>query len=191
MATKKVTKKEEPKKVKLNDKVNKKKNKSGKYISDEAREIRNFAIILISIIVIVLIVYGVTKVLKGDDSTDSGREITAGEIDYDIVSIGTMLNRSEKDYYVMIYDSTASEAVRYSAIITKYMYSEDAKTIYFCDLNNKLNSDYYIGSDGTSNPKATDLSDLALKDLTLIRVKNGKIVKYIEDLDKIKSELNL
>jgi hypothetical protein len=42
------------KKVKLNDKVNVKKNKKGvdidKYVSDEAKEVRRFIIILLSIL---------------------------------------------------------------------------------------------------------------------------------------------
>ena len=56
-------------KVKLNDKSdnkNKKKNnklKNEKYISDDAREMRRFVIILFSVIIVVLIVYGVSRVL--------------------------------------------------------------------------------------------------------------------------------
>lgn len=177
-------------KKKLNDKANKKV-KEEKYISDEAKEIRTFVFILIGIIVVVLIVYGVSKLLIKEEDDSKTDEITTGEIDYDIVSIGTMLNRNISEYYVIIYDIDDTQAVLYSSLINSYSSSEGAKKIYFCDLGNKLNANYYVGEDGTSNPSAKTISELKLGNLTLIKVKNGKIVKYIEELDTIKTELGL
>ena len=56
---------------------------------------------------------------------------------------------------------------------------------------NELNKKYYVGEDKDSNPNATTSSELAFKDLTLIKIKNGKIVKYLETLDTIKTELGI
>lgn len=181
-------------KVKLNDKVDNKKNnkkktiKGEKYVSDESKEVRNFVIILFSIIIVVLIVYGVSKIFIEDEPTTTDREIQAGEIDYDIVSVGTMLNRNYSEYYVAIYDEEAPAAVLYSSIITKYLDNEDATKVFFCDLGNPLNQSYYVGSDGTSNPDAQSISEFAFGDLTLIKVENGEITEYIEDLDAIRAE---
>ncbi len=181
--------KKEVKKVKLNDKFNKKNKNAEKYISDESRELKNFIFILLGIIVLVLIVYGVSRIFVKDKETTTDNEVIPGEVNYEIVSIGTMLNRIDKEYYVMIYDVEDPNAVLYSAIINKYASNEKAKPIYFCDLGNKLNSSYYVGKDGKSNPDAQEIKDLALKDVTLIKVKNGKITKYIEEIDTIKKEL--
>ena len=183
-------------KVKLNDKLaNKKTNskkktiKEPKYISEESKELRNFLIILFSIIIIVLIVYGVSKIFIDDEPTeDNGRTVQAGQIDYDKVSIGTMLNRNYSEYYVAIYDEEDTNAVIYSAIITKYLQNEDATKVFFCDLGNRLNSAYYVGPDGETNPNAQSVSELALGDLTLIKVENGEITEYIEGLDAFKAE---
>ena len=179
-------------KVKLNDKIdkngNKKKTTNDKYVSDESKEVRNFVIILLSIIVVVLIVYGVSRIFIDDAATTSERNIQTGVVDYDIVSVGTMLNRNYSEYYVAIYDEEAPEAVLYSTIITNYLNEEDATKVFFCNLGNYLNRDYYVGSDGQSNPDAKSISEFAFGDLTLIKVEDGEITLYLEDLDAIKEE---
>ena len=172
------------KKVKLNDKVNK---KLDKYVSEEGKELKRFIIILFAIIILVLIVYGITRFVKKDEQAKE--EVTAGVIDYDKVSIGTMLNRNISEYYVIIYDGKNENAILYSSIINKYIAKTDSKKIYYCDLGNKLNSDYKAKD--KVNKEAKNISELSLGDLTLIKVKNGKIDKYIEDIDTIKSELGL
>ena len=112
----------------------------------------------------------------------------AGEIDYSKVSVGTMLTKNEKNYYVLIYDSADNNAGLYSLLKADYSAKEDALSIYFCDLSNSLNSKYK--SDNT-NPKATKIEELALGDITLIKVSNAKISKYVEGFDNIKKELNI
>ena len=106
-------------KIKLNDKVKTKKSKKGinidKYETDEAKEVKKFIIILFSIIILVLAVYGITKIINKDKKTSEETSVTKGEIDYDKVSVGTMLNKLDKEYYVIVYDGEASEAVYYSA----------------------------------------------------------------------------
>ena len=65
------------KKVKLNDKVNVKKNKKGvdidKYVSDEAKEVRRFIIILLSIIILVLGVYAITRLVNKNKNSNNNR----------------------------------------------------------------------------------------------------------------------
>lgn len=183
-------------KTKLNDKVNSKKSKKkvdiDKVVSEEANEAKRFVIILLSIIILILAVYGITRLIdKNKDDESSSKEVTAGEIDYDKVSVGTLFNRREKEYYVIAYDGEDANAIYYSALINKYMKNENALKIYFCDLSNELNKKYYVGEDGESNQSATSPSELALKDVTLIKIKGGKIVKYLETLDTIKTELGV
>lgn len=184
------TKKQE----KLNDKVktkNIKKVDIDKYTSEESKEVKKFIIILLSIIVLVLAVYGITRLINKDKDNNDDRTVTAGSIDYDKVSVGTLFNRADDEYYVIVYDGEASNAIYYSALMNKYMNKEKSNKVYFCDLSNELNKKYYVGEDKDSNPKATTSSELAFKDLTLIKIKNGKIVKYLETLDTIKTELGI
>lgn len=183
------------KKVKLNDKVKTKKSKKGinidKYETDEAREVKRFIIILFSIIILVLAVYGITRIINKGKKTTEETNVTKGEIDYDKVSVGTMLNKLDKEYYVIIYDGEASEAVYYSALVTTYMNKEKSLPVYFCDLGNALNKKYYVGDSKESNKNARSVDEFAFKDLTLLKIKNNKIEKYIESLDTIKAELSV
>lgn len=178
-------------KKKLNDKTLNRKIKKEKFVSDEQAAVQKFVFILIGIIVILLIVYGVAKIFDDKKKDTSSSDVTAGKINYDKVSIGTMLNRSDSEYYVMIYDGENSNAVLYSAIISKYQNTEKSLKIYYCDLGNKLNSKYKVSDGNSSNPSAKSIGELSLGDLTLIKVKNGKIDKYIEDFTAIKSELGM
>lgn len=182
------------KQEKLNDKVtikNIKKVDIDKYTSEESKEVKRFIIILLSIIVLVLAVYGITRLINKDKDNNDDRTVTAGSIDYDKVSVGTLFNRADNEYYVIVYDGEAPNAIYYSALMNKYMDKEKSNKVYFCDLSNELNKKYYVGEDKDSNPKATTSSELAFKDLTLIKIKNGKIVKYLETLDTIKTELGI
>lgn len=182
------------KQEKLNDKVktrNIKKVDIDKYTSEESKEVKRFIIILLSIIVLVLAVYGITRLVNKDKNNNDDRTVTAGSIDYDKVSVGTLFNRADSEYYVIVYDGEAPNAIYYSALMNKYMDKEKSNKVYFCDLSNELNKKYYVGEDKDSNPNATTSSELAFKDLTLIKIKNGKIVKYLETLDTIKTELGI
>ncbi len=182
------------KQEKLNDKVktkNIKKVDIDKYTSEESKEVKRFIIILLSIIVLVLAVYGITRLVNKDKDNNDDRTVTAGSIDYDKVSVGTLFNRADSEYYVIVYDGEAPNAIYYSALMNKYMDKEKSNKVYFCDLSNELNKKYYVGEDKDSNPNATTSSELAFKNLTLIKIKNGKIVKYLETLDTIKTELGI
>ena len=46
-----------------------------------------------------------------------------------------------------------------------------------------------VNNDNKSNPNAKSIDDIDLGDITLIKVKNGEIVSYIEDIEQIKTEL--
>lgn len=158
---------------------------------EDENVVKKLVIITIVIAVVIIVIYAVTELIKKDP--EPATDAVAGSINYDIVSVGTILNRPYDEYYVLVYDSLDENAVLYSTILTKYMQDTEDKDnlkIYFCDLNNKLNSGYYnVGNDNVSNPKATKVDEFDFSDLTLLKVNNGKINKYIEDLEKIKETL--
>ena len=116
-----------------------------------------------------------------------------GEINYDKVIVGTILNRDANEYYVLVYNSTDVSASKYSNLISQHKAKSSEKNyvdIYFCDLDNKLNASYYnVNNDNKSNPKATEVSDFDFGDLTLLHIKKGKIVEYIEDYKTIQEKL--
>lgn len=186
MKTTKKGKKTNPK-VKEQKKL-KKVNINNISISEDENNIKKLCFIIIGIIFIIGIVYGVTELIKKDP--EKNKDSIAGEINYNKVSVGTILNRPYDTYYVFVYNADDANAVLYSTIMTKYMNKDKSDKIYFCDLANQLNNSYYdVGNDNKSNPKATKTDEFDFGDVTLIKISKGKIVKYIEDLEKIKEIL--
>ncbi len=160
--------------------------------TEDGNEIKRFIIIVLVITVIAGVVYFVTEKFTKKDEEEYVDPIQAGSIDYDKVIVGTIFNRPYDDYYVLVYNSEDQNAVKYSNLMATYTESMigNNKKIFFCDLNNALNKDYYdVNADKKSNPKAKSLEELDFGDLTLLEIKSGKIVKYSESYEEIKDIL--
>lgn len=118
---------------------------------------------------------------------DAGYEapaVEAEEISYDTALIGTMLNRPEKIYYVALDNyGNEKEDMYFKYIVNNYA---GDTPIYKVDMSIGANSKYVSE---TGNPNAKTIEDLAIKVPTLLKVKNGKIISYMEDMNKIKIEL--
>lgn len=156
------------------------------YQTEEQKELTKFIIVLVVLVLIILGVYFLSKVLLKIEVPDY--EYTTGVVSTDIVVAGTMLNAKEKEYYVLAYDTKGVDAAAYTTFAGYYKTNKkDALKVYFLDLNNGLNKDHYVKE--KSNPSAKTIKELKILDGTLIKVKNGKITKYIEGKDKIANEL--
>ena len=150
-------------------------------------EIGKFIIIFVVILLVVVGLYFLSKVIvdKREDK-QAKDDVKQAEINYDIITIGTLLNRPYDEYYVLAYDGETPDAIYYSSLITVYQNKENAKKIYYCDLSNGLNSKYVSA---TSNPDAKTVDELKLGKITLLTIKKGKIVGYVEDINQIQSTL--
>lgn len=166
---------------------NDKKIKEKKYRSEEQKEVIRFFIILISVLVVVCAVYGISRMFIKETNPYED-EVTEGEINYDVVTVGTMFNRSDNEYYVALYEKDDASAILYSAIINKYSKKDKSLKVYFCDLTNSLNKEYVKD---VSNPNAKTIEDVAFSKFTFVKIKNGKIVKYFENIDDVKKELSV
>ncbi len=166
-----------------------KKLKEQKVLNDNELEIRNFFIILVIVLVIVLALYFASKAIVSKRSkTNTNTNTTATEVDYSLATVGTILNRPYDDYYVMVYNSEDTDAIYYANLFTKYNSKENSLKIYFCDLNNPLNKDY-ISEEETGNPYARTTDDFSFGKITLLRVRYGQVITYLEDIDQISNAL--
>lgn len=156
--------------------------------TEEQKEIIKFLIILVVVVVLVVGIYFFTK--KFVTKEDEKKEEITGTVNYNVTIVGELLNRPYDEYYVLAYDSKGTKAGQYQGIYSNFTSSPASTTkMYYIDLANKLNEEYRSSEE--TNPKATSISELKLGELTLIKVKDGKIVKYLEDEDAIKKELEL
>ena len=174
-------------------KENVKKNKI-KYQTDEQKEIVRFVVVILVVILCVGVIYVATRAFVTKDlfkaKTDETEVINPGSINYDVAIMGEILNRPYDEYYVAIYDKADGKYISdMSSMVYLYGQKEKHLHIYTVDLSNKMNEGFYDPEN--VNSSAQSVNDMKVGDITLLRVKNGKIVKYIEDLEKMKSELGV
>ena len=157
----------------------------------EQEEMTKFVIVLLVVLICVGGIYLLTRAFVTKDLFNNNtQETSTGKVNYKSVIVGNILNRPYDEYYVIVYNTTSEVASDISTILTDFdNRTDDAKLhMYIVDLNNKLNADYY--NPEKENKKATDVSSFMFGDKTLLKIKGGKVEKYITDLTKIKEELN-
>ena len=162
--------------------------KSNKNVSDADYDIKKFLIILTILIVVVVGLYFLSNAIVNKRDNKESNVNTNITISYDTLNVGMIFNRPYDEYYVIAYDSTLDDAMYYSTLITNYSKKEDAIKIYYCDLSKKVNESYKA-KDGSGNSKASSVQELSFGDVTLLKIRNKKIVNYIENIDQIKSAL--
>lgn len=161
--------------------------------NEETKTMKQFLITLIIVIVGVVGIYLLTKYVVKKDSSTTDNSTTTEEksyIDPNTAIVGTMLNKSSDEYYVIIYDKTGDNATTYSSIVSTYKAKDKALKVYTVDLSNSLNKKY-IATDNKTNHKATNLEDLKFGEVTLLKVKNNKITEAYETTNAIKKALDV
>lgn len=155
--------------------------------TSEQKEMGNFLVVIIVVLVCVGGIYFFTRAFVTKDlfKKDTPREsvVEPGKIDYEVAIMGTIMNRADEEYYVVIYDSTSSYAFDMNKLVSNYTKAEKHLPVYVVDLSNKtMNGDgkYYDPNNISENP--TSLEDLKVGDRTVIKIKKGKIDKFIPDM---------
>ena len=165
--------------------------KKEKLRTAEQEEMFRFVCVIIIVILCVAGVYLLTRAFVTKDlfKKDEQAEVISGEVKYDVAIVGQILNRPYDTYYVAVYNKTGDKASDMSNYIYTYQSKEDVNKlhIYTVDLANKLNADYYDPNKENTAPK--DATEFMFGDATLLKIKDGKIEKYINDIEKIRKEL--
>lgn len=154
-----------------------------KYENDDVKLVKKLILILIIVVIVSVGFYFLTdKVVKKNEV-----EPETVEINYDNATVGTILNRPYEEYMVLLYDSEKSEAAYYSTLLSKFTKGSDDK-LYFVDLSLKGNKEYVKNE---SNKKFTKIEEAAFAGPTLLKIKNGKVVSFLDKKDEIKKALTL
>lgn len=152
-------------------------------------EILSFIKIALGVGVVVLIVFGATILMNKLGVFDEGyTKPERGEIiiSYEDATVGTIFNRPDTEYYVVFDDFTENPNQYLSSILFRYSNEEETLPIYKVDMSNGFNIKY-AGEQG--NPSAQKVEDIKINGVTLIKIVNGKNVKYIEGTTNIENEL--
>lgn len=152
-------------------------------------EILSFIKIALGVGLVVLVVFGATILMNKLGVFDEGyTKPERGEIiiSYEDATVGTIFNRPDAEYYV-IFDEFAENPNQYlTSILFRYSNEEETLPIYKVDMSNGFNTKY-AGEQG--NPSAQKVEDVKINGVTLIKIVNGKNVKYIEGATNIENEL--
>lgn len=163
------------------------------YRTSEQDEMIKFIVVILVVLLCVGGVYLFTRAFITKDlfkdEVETSEVSQEGKVDYNVAIMGQLLNRPYKQYYAVIYDSEGDYAVDMYSLVASYSKVKDHKHIYTIDLANELNKPYYDAE--KVNKDAESVSEMKVGDITLIKVKNGKIDKYIVDLAKMKKELGI
>ena len=146
--------------------------------------IKSFSKTLIGVVIFLgvmyLFVFGMQKlgVFEAGYTKPSKEE---AKFDYEYINVGTVFNRVEKEYYVLFdnyKDSYSSDAYINSLL------SETKTKAYKVDMSKKENQSV---EGKEPNKKASNTNELSINDITLIKIKDGKIDKYFvgrEDIEE-------
>ncbi len=154
-------------------------------INEDTNTIKKFIYILIGVAIVTVCLYFISSKLLVKDGVDDTDDTNVEEtISYDTVLGGNVFNRPEDEYYVLAYDSSSLKASYYAVLISTF--DKTKGNIYFMNLDLETNKQYIKEP---TNTKPTKPSELALKEPTLIKIKDGKVDKYLENLEDIEKEL--
>ena len=157
--------------------------------NDESKVIIKFIVTLVIVLVVCVGIYFITKNVVNKDSDNNknneSTETSEATISYDSAIVGTMLNKKDKEYYVILYDRSKDDSYKYTILVSDYNTKNKSLPLYMVDLSSAMNKTYYTTE--KTNPTASNLSDLKFGDITVIKVKDGKITNAYETIDSIKT----
>ena len=148
-------------------------------------EISKIIKIISAIIVCFAIVFFATSYITGrmSDKEETGEV----EIQKEEILISETFEKTDKEYMVVYYDYEDDvNANLYAMLIQNYNNKKTDVPIYKVDLASNLSKNYQAQGEEKSNTKPTSLSNLKIKGATLIRIKDKKVIKYVEGKDAIK-----
>lgn len=149
-------------------------------------EISKIIKIISAIAVCFAIVYFATSYITGrmSDKEETGEV----EIQKEEILISETFEKTDKEYIVMYYDYEDDvNANLYAMLIQNYNNKKKDVPVYRVDLASNLSKNYLVQGEEKSNTKPTSLSNLKIKGSTVIRIKDKKVIKYVEGKDAIKT----
>lgn len=175
--------KKETKKVKKNKKVIG--NTSANYNEDVVKIIK----IVCAIAICFAMVYFATSIINGE--LFGKEETTEVEIQKVEILMGETFEKEDSEYIITYYDfDDKIYSNLYTMLVEKYNSNSKAIPMYKVDLSTNFSKKYMASEEENSNTNPTELSNLKIKGATLIRIKDKKVVKYIEGKDDIKSYID-
>jgi len=149
--------------------------------------IKNGVIITCCVIGFIFLMFLFTKIKTGEwDLFTKENDITyVSEVQTTKVLCSQVLNRSDKEYFLLAYQIKEDDVSLYDSIIERYNSMTNVLKLYKLDLSNSRNNICKADNINISN----NIKELKLQVPTLIKVKDGKIIESYTSYEKIKNKL--
>lgn len=147
--------------------------------------------IAVIVVIVLVLVYLATALATGEIklNNNSKTETEEATIQYEEIIAGTILNRQEDEYYVLLFNFTDNNASYYLSLRNSYLENDDALPMYMVDLDKGFNNAINANEEETYKEKPTKISDLKVKGPTILKVKKGKVTSRIETSEKVTDKL--
>lgn len=142
-------------------------------------------IVILVVLCTLCIFYLITVKITINEEAKTAQESNKNEkadIQYEEILVGSTFNRSDDKYFVVYYDMSEDSTSDVVSAISSYRAGEDALPLYVVDMSDPLNKGY---ASKDSNDSAEDASELRINGVTLVRVKDGNLDKYLEGEDEV------
>lgn len=147
--------------------------------------------ILIVVVIALGLVYFATAIATGEIKfgKDNKKE-TEVSIQYEEIIAGEILNRIDTEYYVLLFNFTSDDATNLLTFKDNYSYVNGSLPVYIVDLDKKFNSILTPSKGEEIKDKPSNVSDLRVNDVTLLKVKDGKITSRVTTYDEVEKTFN-
>lgn len=154
--------------------------KQSKSVSEEETQIKTLIILLLIVVLVSAGIYFLTDTMikKESNSNTTPEEV---EIDYDIATVGTMFNRIEDEYYVLLY-SSKNDGSNLDSVLDSFRSSDNYIKTYFVDLDKKINKGA-LGEKLVKKPKNS--KEVSVTGPTLFKITDGKATETYTGIDDI------
>ena len=180
MANKKASKKS-------NSKIKKEKKKIENVGAKANDNIWNIFIVVCVIIIFLCSFYILAAYITNSKGETKQKDDESVSISYTNIIVGRILSMKEKKYLVVLFDKSDSDnSTSINNIISTYNDKKKHLAVYTVDMSDGLNKKF-IGEESNSTP--SKLSDIVINGPTLMKIKKGKVIEYIEGTENIENYL--
>lgn len=158
--------------------MSKKTIKQKKVMNEDMTYIKNMFIILGIVVLVSVGLYFLTEKLNKNEDKPTDSKVS---INYDLGTVGTMFNRIEDEYYVILY-SKEENGNDLDSLLDTYRSSDEYIKTYFVNLDDKINSSA-ISDELVRKPK--NASEVKVNGPTLYKIKDGIVTNCYSGVDDI------
>lgn len=130
----------------------------------------------LKILVVILVVLTLFTLITMYATRNKNDNKKAEVVQYTKIIVGSILNRPEEKYYVLVEKENDADIATYEQLINSYNKKEDSLRVYTVDLADAFNQPYV--SDKASL-EVSKIEDIKFNDTVLLEIKDGKIYKAI------------